>query len=516
MIAKIRSSFVAGVHGIPVWIEVDVARGLPHFSIVGLPDSSVRESRDRVRSALRNAGFPFPVARITVNLAPSHIRKAGSAFDLPIALGILIAQGILPKRATDGWVILGELALDGSVRAVRGALCAALDLATEQPQMTRLLVPVENAHEVASLPNVQACAISSLKEAVRVLTCNTPDLLRPAACQDGEDSERTTCIPDPVVGQAAAKRAIEIALAGAHNILLVGPPGSGKTLLGERIPHLLPLLTPTERIEVNRVYSAAGLLDSTSGLITTAPVRAPHHTITTRDMIGGGTTLAPGELSLAHRGVLLLDELALFRRVTLEAMREPVDRGYVKLLRGGTSTTLPCKVSIVATTNPCPCGWLGDRSQRCRCTSAEVMRYRKRLSGPLLDRFDMVLEVEQVEIEEVHSVETNASGRTVESLSAARERIAAARLRQRERHADGELNGHHSITLSDQLGALSAESRSFALRAMERFGLSGRGLHRMLTVARTIADLEESGAIEPAHVAEAVSYRLQFEYGASG
>lgn len=513
MTATVRSATVVGVEAVPIWIEVDIARGLPQFTVVGLPDSGVRESRERVRSALRNAGYPFPLARITVNLAPSHLRKAGSSFDLPIALGILAAQGVVPQEAVANWVILGELALDGSVRPVRGALCTAALLET-QDTLLRLMLPQANDHEASLLPRVEVAAVSTLREAVETLL-GSRTARPPAIADTGPKKSNVQNAPsDPVIGQEAAKRALEIALAGGHNVLMIGPPGSGKTLLSEWMLHLLPPLTEREVVEVNRIYSAAGLLDSAEALHWRAPVRSPHHTITTRAMIGGGNPPAPGELSLAHRGLLILDEMALFRRATLDALREPLEQGFVRLAHAGAVTLLPARVSVIGAANPCPCGWLGDARHQCICTPAEITRYRKRISGPLLDRMDMVLEVVRTPLEEVHGTD-DVTRRDGESLLAVRRRIAKTRQVQRKRNRDGELNAFQRVDLVEALAALAPTSRRLLTRIGDRYGLTGRGLMRIVRVARTIADLNESESIDSVHIAEAAAYRLPSDWGAA-
>lgn len=512
LIAKIRSSSVVGVEAVPIWVEVDIARGLPHFSIVGLPDSGVRESKERVRSALRNAGFTFPVARITVNLAPGNIRKAGSAYDLPIALGVLVAQGVIPQHALERWLILGELALDGAVRRVRGALCTAVDLVAAPSNTFSLMLPSENAHEVRLLPELHSVPVSSLRQAVRILAgSERPVPIHPESTSDADKNNSPDQALDPVVGQEAAKRAIEVALAGGHHALLIGPPGSGKSLLGERVRHLLPALTPQEAIEVNRVYSAAGLLDEAGALQRIPPIRAPHHTVSTRAMIGGGSPVMPGELSLAHRGILLLDEMALFKRTTLDALREPLEQGFIRMNSDSASTTLPCRVCLLGTTNPCPCGWLGDPQNRCMCSPAEIARYRKKISGPLLDRIDLVIEVARTPLDD-----PVVTGEQVviqpEPLGGARQRIQSTRELQRDRNANGELNGTQSVPLVEAMSELSGSTRQLVTRIADKFALTGRGLYRLLRVARTIADLDRSSKVESEHVAEAAAYRLPPDY----
>lgn len=511
MTATVRSASLLGIDAVPIWIEVDIARGLPHFSIVGLPDSGVRESRERVRAALRNSGYPFPVARITVNLAPSHLRKAGSSFDLPIALGILIAQGIIAKDALDSCIVLGELALDGTVRPVKGALCtAALLEADEKP--LRLMLPQANSHEAAMLPQLAVAPVATLREAVGILNGTQRPEPLPRTEVKGPDDSKQVPLTDPVIGQEAAKRVLEVALAGGHSVLMIGPPGSGKSLLSEWMLHLLPPLTEREAIEVNRIYSAAGLLHSASALHWHPPVRSPHHTITTRAMIGGGSPPLPGELSLAHRGLLILDEMAHFRKATLDALREPLEQGYVRLSHNGVTTLLPGRVSVIGTTNPCPCGWLGDPRNQCMCTPAEITRYRKRISGPLLDRIDMVIEVARVALDEPGVIET-IEERSGESLNLIRSRIERTRWLQRQRNRDGELNGFQRLDLMETLAGLPPASRRLIARLSDRYALTGRGLARILRVARTIADLKESKTIESIHIAEAAAYRLPPDYG---
>jgi magnesium chelatase family protein len=488
------------VDACPVHVEVDVSFGLPMFSMVGLPDTSVRESRDRVRSAIRNSGFSFPSHRITVNLAPADVRKAGAAFDLPIALGILAAQGLIDACDVANVVVLGELSLDGVIQPTRGVLPIAA--AAKRAGAAALLLPRANAPEAAVVEGLRILAVGSLGEAVSALSDpdSLPDVPPPAPAAQRDDS------PDlaDVRGQLLARRALEIAAAGAHNLLLVGPPGAGKTMIARRMSAILPPLTFDEALEVTAIYSVAGLLPAGSGLVARRPFRAPHHTISHIALAGGGTQPRPGEVSLAHRGVLFLDEMPEFSRYSLEVLRQPLEEGRVTIARAGGVATFPARVVLAGAMNPCPCGFAGDLARECRCTPQQVQRYRGRLSGPLRDRLDLTVEVPALPLSALTQLQPG------ESSAAVRERVIGARDRQADRLRDCEhrVNAAMSSALLARHCTLDAGGSRLLAAAASKLTLSARGYDRVRKVARTIADLEGAAAVTADHVAEALQFRM--------
>ena len=503
MLARVFSCAMIGLDGVVVEVEVDYTSGFPGMTIVGLPDAAVQESRERVQAAVRNAGVPFPRKRLVVNLAPASVRKEGPAYDLPIALGVLIFTGVLPPETAEGTMVVGELSLDGSVRHARGVLPMAAT--ARQAGFKRIVVPEADAREAALIPDLEVIPISSLAVLFNHLSGRTP-----VPAYTRLQMEEASLIPSidfgEVKGQEHVKRALEVAAAGGHNVLMTGPPGSGKTLMARALPGILPKMSIDEALDVTRVYSVADQLPPETPLLRSRPFRAPHHTISHAGLVGGGNWPHPGEISLAHHGVLFLDELPEFGMRVLEVLRQPMEDKVVTISRAKGSLTFPANFQMIGAMNPCPCGYYGDPIKPCTCSAMVVTKYQKRISGPLLDRIDIHVEVPRIEYEKLSEVRLGESSATV------RERVEAARSLQRARFTDG--GGNHVRCNAEMRPAvvrkfcsLDDSGQTLMKTAMNQMQLSARAYHRILKLARKIADLAGSVEILPAQVAEALQYR---------
>lgn len=501
MFSKVKSFSLLGLDGLSIDVEVDINKGLPSYDIVGLPDVAVKESKERVRSAIKNSGFDFPVHKITVNLAPASVKKAGPIFDLPIAIALLVSSSQLISTKLKEFVIVGELGLDGKIKAINGVL--PILISARELGFKKFIIPKENENEASFIEGVEVFALSNLSEVVSFLSDVIQFESVKSQIWSGELSDKIVEDFSRVKGQRIAKRAIEIAVSGGHNILMVGPPGAGKTMIARCIPSIMPDLTFEEALEITKIHSIAGTLDLSKGVISSRPFRSPHHTASTVAVTGGGRDAKPGEVSLASEGVLFLDELPEYQRGTLETMRQPLEDGVITISRATGSFEYPANFMLVASMNPCPCGNYGSRDLECTCSPAVIQKYLKKISGPLLDRIDLKINVERVKFIELSDKSLEESSEEI------KKRVDKARKIQQERFAGTKVHTNSKMTskMINEYCKLDEESENLMRVAFEKYKISARGYTRILKVARTIADLDESQDIKINHITEALAYR---------